>query len=122
MFETCGHLDPFLKTLDLISPGLLNGLISLVSPGLVDDFESFEIPLAVPPDCVVRLRLDVGIGGGAIVAAGSSTPPWSAGTVIGKDRAVVGVGDVSCISLLLGMWHNSSRSHFGIICFVCCTL
>jgi hypothetical protein len=102
-------LDPFLKTLDLISPGLLNGLIS---EGLVDGFESFEIRLAVPPDCVVRLRLDVGIGGGAIVAAGSSTTPWFADTLIGKDRAV-GVGDVSCISQKLGMWHDSSRSHFG---------
>ena len=50
LFETCGHLYPFLKTLDLISPGLFDG------------FESFEIPWAVPPDFVVRLRLDVGIG------------------------------------------------------------
>ena len=65
LFETCGHLDPFLKTLDLISPGLLNGLIS---EGLVDGFESFEIPLGVRPDFMVRLRLELGIGGGGIVA------------------------------------------------------
>jgi hypothetical protein len=93
-------VDPFLKTLGLISPGL----------------ESFVIRLGFRADFVVRLRLDVGIGGGGIVAAGSSTTPWFAGTVIGKDRAVgVGVGNVSCIdiSLEVCMWHNGLRSHFG---------
>ena len=61
LFETCGHLDPFLKTLDLISPGLLNG-------DRGSWLESFEIPLGVRPDFVVRLRLELGIGGGGIVA------------------------------------------------------
>ena len=50
LFETCGRLDPFSKTLGLISPGL----------------ESFVIRLGFRADFVARLRLELGIGIGGV--------------------------------------------------------
>ena len=81
MLDTCGHFDPFPRTHCLISPGFF------LKAGL----EILGISLRT--DLAARLRFAFGLVE-MVVSAGCHSH-WSAGTVIGNDRAA-GVGAYEC--------------------------